>query len=275
VVEVSSSGTQATIATGLLAPTSVSVDAAGDVYVVAGGEVVEITPSGGQSMIGTGLNNPYNASLDGAGDVFIADYSNNRIVKVQQSQPPPSFDFASTLVYVQGVDAFTVQNIGNQSLSLASLNVSGTFFGQEASSGPLKDCIAPLSLTAGASCNVSIFFMSESTSTVSGSAALTDNSLNSTSATQTIKLTGTGVPIQPNLVFNLPPNVPLGMSIPAFASSNSSGAITYSLVSGPATISGNTITTTGTGTVTVQASPVAAGNYTAATAQTSFTVIPN
>jgi trimeric autotransporter adhesin len=57
------------------------------------------------------------------------------------------------------------------------------------------------------------------------------------------------------------------------ATSNSSGAITYSLVSGNATVtSAGLVTLTGTGSVTVQASQVAAGNYTAGTAQATFTV---
>ena len=56
------------------------------------------------------------------------------------------------------------------------------------------------------------------------------------------------------------------------ATSNSSGAITYSVVSGPATISGSTVTITGVGTVVLQASQVASGNYTAGTKTTSFTV---
>ncbi|MGD0443487.1 MAG: hypothetical protein ABSA39_06080, partial [Edaphobacter sp.] len=56
------------------------------------------------------------------------------------------------------------------------------------------------------------------------------------------------------------------------ATSASSGAITYTVVSGPATISGNTVTLTGTGTVVLHASQAANGNFTAAAATTSFTV---
>jgi hypothetical protein len=62
----------------------------------------------------------------------------------------------------------------------------------------------------------------------------------------------------------------IGVSAP----SNSPGAITYSVVSGPATISGNTVTITGVGSVTLQASQAASGSYTTATATTSFTVSP-
>jgi hypothetical protein len=56
------------------------------------------------------------------------------------------------------------------------------------------------------------------------------------------------------------------------ASSNSSGAITYSVVGGPATVSGNTVTLSGAGSVTLQATQAASGSYAAATANTTFTV---
>ena len=56
------------------------------------------------------------------------------------------------------------------------------------------------------------------------------------------------------------------------ATSNSTGAITYSVVSGPATIAGSTVTLTGAGTVVLQASEAASGNYAAATKTATFTV---
>jgi hypothetical protein len=56
------------------------------------------------------------------------------------------------------------------------------------------------------------------------------------------------------------------------AASASSGAITYTVVSGPATLAGSTVTLTGAGAVTIRASQVANGNYAAATATTNFTV---
>jgi hypothetical protein len=56
------------------------------------------------------------------------------------------------------------------------------------------------------------------------------------------------------------------------ASTNSTGAITYTVVSGPATISGSTVTITGVGTVVLQAAVAADANYTADTQQATFTV---
>jgi hypothetical protein len=56
------------------------------------------------------------------------------------------------------------------------------------------------------------------------------------------------------------------------ASSNSTGAFTYTVVSGPAIISGSTVTVTGAGTVVLQASEAADSNYAASTQNVSFTV---
>ena len=56
------------------------------------------------------------------------------------------------------------------------------------------------------------------------------------------------------------------------ATSNSTGAFTYTVVSGPATISGATVTLTGAGTVVLQASEAADSNYAAGSKTATFTV---
>jgi hypothetical protein len=56
------------------------------------------------------------------------------------------------------------------------------------------------------------------------------------------------------------------------ATSASSGAVTYAVLLGPATIAGNLVTVTGSGTVVLWASQAASGGYAAAMATTSFTV---
>jgi hypothetical protein len=58
------------------------------------------------------------------------------------------------------------------------------------------------------------------------------------------------------------------------ATSASSGTVSYTVARGPATISGSIVTLTGVGIVVLNASQVASGNYGAATATTSFTVVP-
>ncbi len=91
----------------------------------------------------------------------------------------------------------------------------------------------------------------------------------SSSGTATLTVTG----IAPTLSFapiaaQTYGNPPFAVS----ATSASSGAVTYAVVSGPATIAGNIVTLTGAGTVVLSASQAASGNYAAATATTSFTV---
>jgi hypothetical protein len=56
------------------------------------------------------------------------------------------------------------------------------------------------------------------------------------------------------------------------ASSVSSGAFTYTVVSGPATISGATVTLTGAGTVVLSATQAGNGSYAIGTQNASFTV---
>ncbi len=64
-----------------------------------------------------------------------------------------------------------------------------------------------------------------------------------------------------------------GGTVTAAAGSASPGAITYTIASGPATISGNTVKITGVGTVVIQASQAATTNYNAATGTSSFRVV--
>jgi hypothetical protein len=56
------------------------------------------------------------------------------------------------------------------------------------------------------------------------------------------------------------------------ATSSSPGAFTYSVLIGPATISGSTVTLTGAGTVVLQASQAASGTYAASTQNAAFTI---
>jgi len=80
-------------------------------------------------------------------------------------------------------------------------------------------------------------------------------------------------PTTPTLAFAAIPTQTYGAApFAVSASSASGGAVTYSVTSGPATISGATVTLTGIGSVALGASQVASGNYTAATAATTFTV---
>jgi sugar lactone lactonase YvrE len=93
---------------------------------------------------------------------------------------------------------------------------------------------------------------------------------NFTAASGTATLTVS--PIAPAITFAVPSRTYGDAAVSLAATSSSNGAFTYSVVSGPATISGNLLTITGAGSVTLQASQAANGNYTAGSQNASFAV---
>jgi hypothetical protein len=93
---------------------------------------------------------------------------------------------------------------------------------------------------------------------------------NYVAATQNVTFTVAG--ITPTINFTVPNHTYGDAAFTVSATSNSSGAFTYTVLSGPATVAGSTVTLTGAGMVELQASEAASGNYGATTKNTTFTV---
>lgn len=114
------------------------------------------------------------------------------------------------------------------------------------------------------------------TTLAGGSYTVTVNNVTNAPATSNMA-TLTVTPLTPTLTFapiasQTFGNAPFDVS----ATSVSGGAVTYSVISGPASIDSNTgmVTLTGAGTVVLDANQAASGIYTSATASTSLTVSP-
>jgi hypothetical protein len=271
-------------------PLSATVDAAGNLYIADYGnsrirEVIAATQfintiagnytAGGYSGDGGSATNaklytPIGTAITPGANIYIADYRNNRIRLVTQSTPaamnlPPTAYGASSAASYQ-----TVQNTGNGTLTIASISSSSANFSL---GGASSTCAASSQLLASAaSCILGVKFTPTSVASLNGTITLTDNTLNVSSSTQTIAVSGTGLAAAPTITFTVS-NQTYGVSpFAVSATSNSAGAITYAVVSGPATISGATVTITGAGSVVLGASQVANGNYTAATQNASFIV---
>jgi len=90
-----------------------------------------------------------------------------------------------------------------------------------------------------------------------------------TAATQTVTFAVAAA--VPTIVFTVASHT-YGDAPFLLSATSSFGTPTYSVVMGPATISGSTVTLTGAGTVAVQASVAATSSYTAATQTATFTV---
>jgi sugar lactone lactonase YvrE len=195
-------GAQISIGTGLDYPVGVAVDAAGDIFIADSNNqrVVEVLPGGGQISLGTGLGFPAGLALDAKGDLFIADAEADSVIEAHRSAAP-SLSFVSAVGIPSYAQQVMVQNIGNQTLNAVAPGLTvGNYFTQVPGPGTPPDCTSTFSLAAAASCNLGIDFIPPSLSTFTSTAVLTDNSLNATAASQTIKLTGKTVTLSTPVV---------------------------------------------------------------------------
>ncbi len=254
-------GTAIPMGTGYSTPQSVAVDASGTVYVADTGnaQIVKVAP-GGQSqsvLTVTGLVAPHGIALDATGDVYVSDSSN--VYEVNRVLAPP-LNFGNVAVGTTSPSQILqVSNIGNQQLTASGLAISANFT-QQPSGG--TDCSSSTQLLGGGGCEIAVAFSPTTTGVLNGTMALTDNALNNAASQQTVALTGTGTSSQQQpqtITFPNPGPQTYGVAPITLTATASSGLpVSYTVLSGPAMISGSLLTITGAGTVTVQANQ--AGN---------------
>jgi hypothetical protein len=134
----------------------------------------------------------------------------------------------------------------------------------------------PVTFTsAGACSNVgATYTMTSGTGTCSVIANQSANA-NYSAATQVTRTANATLAAQ-TITFPVIPTQTGPGTVTLTATASSGLAITYSVASGPATVAGNTLTTTGAGSITVKAIQAGNANYSAATpVSRSFTVNPN
>ncbi len=276
-----------TLGSGFNRPLGVAVEASGNVFVADtyNDEVKEIIAAGGYTTVNTlgSFTRPYGVALDGSGNLFLTA-SNNAVVKLDFADAP-SLSFASTAFGSTSTDSpqtVTINNIGNGALTFpvpaTGLNPSiatGFTFGNSSTCPQLSPSLSAATLAAGASCTDVISFKPTTIGSISGSLVITDDHLNAAPpgyATQSIALSGTGMAASPAITFTVPNHTYGDAPFAVSATSDSTGAFTYTVVSGPATVSGATVTLTGAGTVVLKASEAADANYLAGTQNATFNV---
>jgi hypothetical protein len=117
-------GVQSTVSTGatsLRAPSGVTLDAAGNLYLAdyATSEVIKIAPNQTQTIYGpqlpTPLIYPWSTAVDGAGNLYIADYALSAIVKIPVgcSSTCPQEQILPNPLGINNQDAVAVDGFGN------------------------------------------------------------------------------------------------------------------------------------------------------------------
>jgi len=169
----------------------------------------------------------------------------------------------TSLTVSQATSTLTITPIPNQTYGVSPFTVSAT-------------SVAPgtIGFSVGSGSPATISGPTSSTITITGAGTVTLNATlypaTDDYTTATASTSFTVSPATPTLTINpIPAQIYTANPLTTFAvsaTSASSGAITYSVASGPATISGSTVTITGVGTVTLNASQAATTDYTAATA---------
>jgi hypothetical protein len=264
-----------TLASGYSGPSGVTVDAGGDVYFTTGSnEVHEIMAVDGSIPASPTINTlgsgNYGVGLDASGNVYSDEGWDGGMVERLDLADPPTLTFGSTSVGATSLmQSVQIQNVGNATLSLSGLSVSGDF-SLVAGSGTPADCTASSSLRPGARCNLSISFTPEADGALAGALTLSDNALNG-NPTQTIQLSGTGQPpsqakVSSTLQFDA---TAFGTTetLPLTITNIGLGTLTVSAsISGPSyIISGSTcgagVTAGNSCTLQVQFSPVTIGSH--------------
>src|SRR6185312_3352405 len=135
---------------------------------------------------------------DSNGNLFIADWLNNRVIKVDVSGA--TLNFATTPVGATSADSprtATVTNVGNEALAFSTNPSYTTDFPENTSEA--NPCTANTSLAPGEVCDISVLFSPQSPGGRSANIVVTNNHLNGSEVTQTVATSGTGAKATPTI----------------------------------------------------------------------------
>ena len=200
-----------------------AVDAAGNVFfndqdTVSGFYLIqELTPEGAVRTLATPFEGGAPLVVDSMGNIFFLDFDfvspqpgGYAVREIVRGGPTP-YTFADAIVGTQSSDSpqtLSVENSGNTPLTLSITPPDASSFMQTAGAGAAQQCSIDLSLKPGERCDVSVSFIPATVGAQSGSALVTDNSLNLPGSVQTASYTGTGV----NFPTSTPANFPNGFT---------------------------------------------------------------
>ncbi len=290
--------------TALITPSSLSVDAAGDLYIADaaanrvyvvfssttsnGSNIATVFGTGAAGKAGDGgfsplaqVSNPVSVAVDGSSNLFVVDNGNSSVRKI--TYPPPTIAFGTIMVGQSSpVMMQSLSNFGTDNLGLtAPFSTSDPHFTIDSNS---TTCGA--TIIVGSTCNLGFIFTPTANGPLAATVTLVSNSYNSP---QTLQLTATGKLIAP-LQFTLPPQTEVyGQPFPeTVLVSNGdpapTGTITFSLgktvlctlttTLGPSTTCNAANSSLPIGNYTVIFSYTGDSNYSSASGIVTLTVTP-
>lgn len=300
IVEYTALGVASVVNTGSLtlnAPTGITVYPSGALVVTDTANGVSLLNGASSQVLSFGstytTTGAKGVALDLAGNIYLSNTTGDQVLELNVTSPQ-SLSFASTTEGQSSAPATTqVFNSGNSSLVLSALTTSNGNYTIE----PSSTCTSTSTVTVGNSCNLLTAFTPQTTATpgtLTGSLTLTDNQAGYTlvtttsnetatfasTGTQALNLTGTAVAAiigatSQTISFPAPASpVAYGVGPITLSATASSGLpVTFSVLSGPATLSGNVLTITGQGTIVVAANQAGNSTYAAATQVTQSIVV--
>ena len=253
------------ISTGVFHPSSLAIDAAGNLYAVSLASLVRLAAgSRSTSVIATNAATFESVWITGNGTFWAATSAGI----IELNRAASAAVVSANLGSASAPQVITVENDGNTSLTLAGLATTAPF----SLDGGTTSCTATTTLPADATCSLGIVFTPSGIGAATGTTTIKDNGLNVAGTIQTISLSGTGYGTQTiNFPQPVTPTLP-GTTATLTATASSGLPITYSVLSGPATVSGSAITYTDSGTVIISASQAGNASY-APASSVSVTVI--
>ncbi|MDR3735647.1 MAG: MBG domain-containing protein, partial [Acidobacteriaceae bacterium] len=230
----------------------VAVDGMGNIFVADTNNflIKKMSPTCASSAcvttVASGTDYPSDVAVDSSGNLYVVSAPGSTISLYNNSTPPtvsfPTSTTVGTTDSTDGTKTVTISNNGNLDLVFpapitgTNASISAGFTQGNSETCPnLSTTSSPATLTAGSSCTYIVSFTPTAAGSTSGSLVLTNNNLNGNSATQSIPLSGTGLPSVTGFVIT---------NLPATGTAGVANAFTVT-----AYTTGNAVATNYTGTI--------------------------